>query len=115
MAVSGLLMPPLQNLFQSWSILLLSSGLFCSMLIPYLLVCAGFWQFSGLLFQALLLALDAALQFFDVFFRRQPFRLDAALIKHAAHALVVLYVLFGNGLFAVQCLLQDVVIGHFGG
>ena len=30
MAVSGLEMPPAQNLFQSWSILLLSSGLFCS-------------------------------------------------------------------------------------
>ncbi|MOA10036.1 hypothetical protein D3C78_1299060 [compost metagenome] len=44
MAVSGLLIPPLQNLFQSWSILLLSSGLFCSMGGLCLLGCQPFGQ-----------------------------------------------------------------------
>jgi hypothetical protein len=43
------------------------------------------------------------------------FRFDATLTQHVAHAFVVLHVLAGDGVLALQVVLADVVIGDFGG
>lgn len=54
-------------------------------------------QRSRLPDELLFLGLDPPFQLFDVFFRRKPFRLDATLAQHVAHAFVVLHVLAGDG------------------
>ena len=65
--------------------------------------------------ELLFLRFDATFQLLDVFLRRQLFRLDAALAEHVAYAFVVLHVFVGDGAFALQVVLADVVIGDFGG
>ena len=65
--------------------------------------------------ELLFLSFDSPLQLLDVFFRRQLFRLDAPLAQHVTHAFVVLHMLAGDGVFSLQVILADVVIGYFGG
>ena len=75
----------------------------------------GLRQFRGGLGDLLFFGSDFALHFLYVFCCREVLGTDASRSKHLTDCAVVLDVLGGDGGFALEVFLVNVVIGHLGG